>query len=240
MGIKTINLTETDLSQDQKIVYNNALSWLKNKSDKILSIGGVAGSGKGQPLNAVVLTPYGEIRMGDIVPGTQILNPDGTIAKVLFVHELGERDVYKVTFFDGVSTNVTLDHLWLVRIAGKKFKANRKLADGSVCLDRIETTEQLMQRTSHYKDKRRKFIPEIPLSSPVGFNFIFKYDLDPYVLGVLLGDGGLTGKSIKLTSFDTEIIENVESKLGMKIQNKKKRSVYYTKKDKYKTEPDRT
>lgn len=44
------NITEKDLSPDQKIVYNATLKWLSNKSDKLLTIGGFAGVGKSEIL----------------------------------------------------------------------------------------------------------------------------------------------------------------------------------------------
>lgn len=67
-----------------------------------------------QPLDAVVRTPTGSMSMGDVVVGTEVLGPDGTTIKVVAVHPLGEREVFKVTLSNGGSTRCCKDHLWRV------------------------------------------------------------------------------------------------------------------------------
>ena len=58
---------------------------------------------------------------------------------------------------------------------------------------------------THMNGNRQFFIPMI---KPVNFN-PKQIELDPYLLGVLLGDGGLTKSAIRLSSADPEIIEQV-------------------------------
>ncbi|NDD52377.1 hypothetical protein EBZ39_00605 [bacterium] len=50
----------------------------------------------------------------------------------------------------------------------------------------------------------------IPVTEPVHFNARV-LPVDPYLLGVLLGDGGLTQGSIRFSSADPEIVERVDS-----------------------------
>lgn len=72
------------------------------------------GTGKAQPLDALVLTPAGWATMGDMEVGRQVIDPDGGVAEVVGVYPQGEQDIYKVTFTDGSSAECTHDHLWRV------------------------------------------------------------------------------------------------------------------------------
>ena len=80
---------------------------------KELLFGGSAGGGKGSTDSDFILTSTGKILVSDIKIGDEILNPDGTNQTVLDVYPLGEQDIYQITFEDGATCGVTLDHLWL-------------------------------------------------------------------------------------------------------------------------------
>ena len=164
-----------DLSPDQLRVHDAILDWLRNPREQLLTVGGFAGAGKGQPLDSVVMTPFGPKRMGELAVGSQVSNPDGTVAKVLLVHELGIRKVFRVTFSDGASTLVTEDHLWLVKHAGKpRLKAERADMSGALLWGRVETTTQLRKyiatqvcvsrRSRTNTGRTRTYFPLIPLS----------------------------------------------------------------------------
>src|SRR5207248_2582276 len=79
-----------------------------------LLLWGPPGTGKGQPVSATVMTPAGGRRMGELVPGDEVIGANGRAIRVLEVHLLGERDIFKVSFSDGTSLRVTEDHLWEV------------------------------------------------------------------------------------------------------------------------------
>jgi hypothetical protein len=68
--------------------------------------------GKASSHSSKVWTPDGFKLMGDIKKGDYVLTPDGGKAKVLEKYPQGKVDIYKVTFSDGSSTEVTKDHLW--------------------------------------------------------------------------------------------------------------------------------
>jgi len=163
--------------------------------------GGTRGGGKGQSYQALIATPFGFSKMGDLKVGSMLCNPDGTIAKVLQVHELGERDLYRVTFDDGATTEVTDDHLWPYRRTHYKLKADRRDAAGEFCKWVIGTTTTLMQ----YLAKGNKI--RVPLTSPIAYTKSWRYPLniDPYILGLLLGDGYMSSKGVTLLTEDVEI-----------------------------------
>jgi len=145
---------------------------------------------KGQRLSDPVMTPNGWVKMGDLKIDQKITASDGSICKVTGIFPLGERDVYRVTMKDGSFVDCTDDHLWKVCNS----QGNNKILD----------TKSLM------KEKRYFFVPVI--SNPVQFEKEQNLDLDPYFLGVYLGDGHSCSKksSVKITSEDIEIIENIK------------------------------
>ena len=68
-------------------------------------------AGKAQPLNALIYTPTGPKRMGEIHVGDNVLTPSGS-ARVVGVYPQGTREVWRVTFSDGTVVEADADHLW--------------------------------------------------------------------------------------------------------------------------------
>jgi intracellular multiplication protein IcmO len=77
---------------------------------------GTTGSGKPQPVHALVLTPTGWRTMGSLRVGDIVCTPDGGSAAVLDVFEQGEREVWTVRTRDGRKAEATGDHLWRVLV----------------------------------------------------------------------------------------------------------------------------
>jgi len=76
---------------------------------------GEVGSGKAQPLDALVLTPGGFVPMGEIQPGDEVISADGSPTPVTGVYPQGEREVFRVVLSDGKSVECDLEHLWATR-----------------------------------------------------------------------------------------------------------------------------
>lgn len=75
---------------------------------------GEVGSGKAQPLDALVLTPTGFRPMGGIRVGDEVVVPGGEVAPVDGVFPQGERDVWRLVLSDGTSVECDEEHLWIV------------------------------------------------------------------------------------------------------------------------------
>ena len=168
---------------------------------------GGTGSGKAQPHSAKVLTPSGWRTMGDLRVGDDVTTPDGGYAKVQTVHPQGVQPTYKLTFSDGRVTRATGDHIWKVRLKGAW---------------RLRTTEQALAILNGGKHAADALA--IQLIDPVEVAGNNKGDLPihPYALGAFLGDGYLANPdggdgsrhdSIKITSYDPEIIERIREVL---------------------------
>ncbi|HEY8980096.1 MAG TPA: DEAD/DEAH box helicase, partial [Streptomyces sp.] len=79
---------------------------------------GEVGSGKAQPLDALVLTPAGFRPMGGIRHGDEVIVPTGETALVDGVFPQGERDVWRIVLTDGSAVECDDEHLWIVGTAG--------------------------------------------------------------------------------------------------------------------------
>jgi ATP-dependent Zn protease len=152
---------------------------------------GPPGTGKGQPISAEVMTPTGPRRMGDLVPGDYVIGSNGRPTRILEVHLLGERDLYRVEFSDGSSLKVTEDHLWQVHsnYGGTK----------------VRSTADLVDRLYESGHKARYHIPMV---RPVEFEPA-DLPLDPYLLGALLGDGTFR-HHLGFSDADLDVLARVE------------------------------
>ena len=152
------------------------------------------GTGKAQPLSEPVLTPYGWTTMGNIKKGDYVVGADGLPTEVVGVFPQGEKEIVKVTFSDGSWTRATWDHLWTVRGQIK----NRKP------VWEVLTTRQIVDRGIKNSYGQRAFF--VPQARPVQYAGGTDLPLDPYLVGVLLGDGGLSNLSVMLST-DSEIVD---------------------------------
>jgi hypothetical protein len=196
-----------NLSSEQKQVIRGIIDTVGTKP--YVSLGGLAGTGKAQPLDAEIYTPYGPKKMGDIKIGDIISNPDGRGSRVIGVYPQGVKQIFKVKFIDGSETRVCGDHLWKAHISSKTYKT---------CLEedlnsetyQLYTTNELRSFFERNKNSNRKRYPLIPFSKPVEFNFSYKINIDPYLIGIILSDGGISAGSICVTTKDEKILENIK------------------------------
>jgi phosphate starvation-inducible PhoH-like protein len=136
--------------------------------------------GRAQPLTSRVLTPFGFRPIGSLQVGDYVVGSSGRPTAVLGVYPQGRRAVYRFTLSDGSSTRCCGEHLWSVHT-----RDDRRHGRGPRVLETREMIGNL--RAAHY----HRF--EMPrLAGPVAFP-ARDVPLDPYALGLLLGDGCLTG-----------------------------------------------
>jgi phosphate starvation-inducible protein PhoH and related proteins len=135
--------------------------------------------GRAQPLFTKVLTPSGFQSIGDLQVGDEVIGSDGRPTEVLGVYPQGFKEIYRVHTQDGSSTLASGDHLWSVHTRHDKYRGKPV---------RVLSTKEMIGnlRAAHYHRY------ELPLlSAPVNFE-PRPVPLDPYALGLLLGDGCLT------------------------------------------------
>ncbi|MEX1264836.1 MAG: PhoH family protein [Actinomycetota bacterium] len=157
--------------------------------------------GRAQPLDRQVLTPEGFRPLGDLQVGDLVLGSDGRPTPVLGVFPQGRKEVFRLTAQDGASTICSGEHLWAVSTAADR-RAGRQH-----CV--FETREMMGRlRAAH----AHRF--ELPLvSEPVSFE-PREVPMDPYALGLLLGDGCITTATTpSFSTADPELALSLEMAL---------------------------
>lgn len=196
------------------------LSWAVEGSpteDKYMLVAdGSIRSGKEQPLDAKIFTPEGFKLMGDIQVGDYVLDRQGNPTKVLGVFPQGVKDVYRITFHDGSSTECGKHHLWTYTTHkcitnGNYTMFTSTLSDIMSDLDRFKSRPHMNQRAGKYK---------FPIANKINFN-TKDILIDPYLLGLLLGDGcfSYNNSGITFTNDEQEFhdyIEKILPKYSMK------------------------
>jgi phosphate starvation-inducible PhoH-like protein len=165
--------------------------------------------GRAQPTSCRVLTHLGWRAIGDLRPGDYVVGSDGRSTQVLGVYTQGRKEVFQVTATDGASTRCCAEHLWAVWTLDD----SRRGKPARI----VELREMIGNlRRAH----QHRF--ELPvLSAPVLFP-AREVPLDPYALGLLLGDGCLTGKTTpSFATADAELVCYLESSLeGIQVSYK--------------------
>ena len=165
--------------------------------------------GRAQPVFTNVLTPDGWRPIGDLQVGDLVIGSDGEPTPVLGVYPQGEKDVYRVTAQDGAWTLCCGEHLWTVRTASDKRRGKPWRV--------LETREMIGNlRAAH----ARRY--ELPLlTAPVRLPER-EVPLDPYALGLLLGDGCLTGRTTSsFATADPELAAALEELLpGVEVRHR--------------------
>lgn len=154
---------------------------------------GSAGTGKAQPLYSKVLTSNGYISMRDISVGTHVITRKGEIARVTGVYPQGIRPIYEITLQDRTKIRVADNHLNSVYL----YNQHKKMRE-----DFVLTTVELIEAIKTSKYKLRIDTPSVDFESQ-------QVLIDPYLLGVLIGDGSLSN-NFSFSSIENDIIGNVD------------------------------
>ena len=167
-----------------------------------------AGLGKAQPLDALIKVPNGWVKMGDMKVGSEVIAKDGTTTKVIGVFPQGKKEIFKITFADGRSTECCEEHLWTITRTRGHDRNFRETV----------STKQLIEYKQISYIKNRLYI-DLPESEK---NDSVELPIDPYLLGVFLGDGCARHMSPSITTPDEFIVEEIKRLLpkGNKLYTK--------------------
>lgn len=194
------------LSNQQSTAVKRVGDWFKtfdfHSSKPYFELTGYAGSGKAQPLDAIVQTPMGPVPMGSLTVGQEVLGRDGKPTKVKGIFPQGVKDVYRVSFRDGTSTECCKDHLW--NVSSGKDRANDKYKT-------IDLSTMIATGITRPSGDMRY---RIPLNLPVDFDSSSS-SFDPYMIGALLGDGYVKDTVVILVTpwEDFDIVERIKKSL---------------------------
>lgn len=179
-----------------------------------------------QPIDSLVATPKGFVRIGDLKAGDIICDTKGGTQRVNFVLDKGMQPCVEFTLMDGRTVESALSHSWLVNTS----KRGNQRIEAKDIIAYIDAQEG--------KDKKHISRCFISACEPVSVEdkFASERTIHPYLLGCLLGDGWFSENKfyIGFCTNDDEMIENISS-LGYNIKKDQKnpKDLHYEIRDKY-------
>lgn len=155
---------------------------------------GPAGTGKAQPLYSKVLTPNGFINMKDVYIGCEVFTGSGNIGKVSGIYPQGVKHIYEITLQDRTKIRVSDEHLNVVY----RYNEDKKCRENFVL-----TTNELIDYFKKSRFKLRMDTPKVDWNTR-------QLPVDPYLLGVLIGDGSLS-TNFQFSNNEQDVVSKVDS-----------------------------
>ena len=160
--------------------------------------------GKALALDTPIPTPTGWTTMGALQDGDLVLDEHGRPTPVLVVWAVREnRPCYRVVFSDGAEIIADADHEWYAWDKSAR-KAKTRAARPRALPRSVTTAEMAEKVLCPRPDGRTERNWAIPWHDGLGLPEA-SLPVDPYLLGVWLGDGASAGAQI--TTADPEIVE---------------------------------
>jgi hypothetical protein len=145
-----------------------------------------------------VLTPQGWSEIQSLAINDQVIGSSGQPTRVVGVWPQGTRRLFRVSTSDGSSVDCDGNHLWSVMTTAQIHGERRQI---------VLKTEEIKSRGLFQPSGSAKFfLPTI--GGAVKFN-AKQLPLDPYLLGVLLGDGCLSKRGVVEICTQRGIVENL-------------------------------
>lgn len=166
---------------------------------------GPSNHGKAQPVDEPVLTPNGWKPIGSLEVGDLVIGSDGQPTTVLGVYPQGKIETFHVFTDDGGKTRACGEHLWMTTTVKEmnrgRYKRGprpdrKRILTNSEGSGTVKSTSDIIETidAGHY----------IPIPSPWKGAHA-NLPIDPYIMGLLLGDGSFRNSSVRFTSADQEL-----------------------------------
>ncbi|MCC7047192.1 MAG: hypothetical protein IT562_10805 [Alphaproteobacteria bacterium] len=181
----------------------------------------IAGNQNGKELrvDCPVLTPDGWVEIGRLAVGDPVIAGDGSVTTVTGIYPQGIKPLVEIEFCYGQKIVAGYEHLWKVlppharfRRRSETFREGGEKRTREVPNERHGTWEvwpTAAMRAKHGDEPPPKYRFATPAVGAVLFT-PRDVPMDPYLVGVLLGDGALT-QGLRLSSADVEIVRQVEA-----------------------------
>lgn len=141
------------------------------------------GDWKGLPLDTEIPTLEGWSTIAELKEGDTIFDKNGKPTRIIHKSSIHLNPCYKITFDNGDSIIADHEHKWEINFRKSK---NKTYPEGMYPC--VMTTEEIFNYLNNLEQRRSDLIPKVlnpkPLDLPEKHLLI-----DPYVLGVWLGDG---------------------------------------------------
>ena len=179
------------------------------------------GLGKGVLLNTYILTPYNKKMIKDLAVGDEVVGKNGLPTKVTGIFPQGFKKTYRITFNDGYFIDCDNSHLWAVSSTnnGENTKSRRtqyevlsveQMLDENLYLEKKGigyNSSRTYKFKTYYKKPNGDSRWQIPIVEPIQFKNNDILPIDPYLLGVLLGDGCFYKKYVSIEVLKNDFFE---------------------------------
>jgi|GEM_PF-1004681 len=172
-------------------------------------------SAKRQPLTANLMTPNGYTKLGKLKVGDKVIGSNGKATDIIFMSPIVKRPIYEIRTEDGRSTECDSEHLWTVRKM-TNVKTKYETISTQEILDKGLFYDRLPDKRNGKKYKEYKFA--LDTVKPVELKEK-ELTIEPYFLGVWLGDG--SSADVRITNIEPEIehyLEEYANKLNLKYK----------------------
>lgn len=147
--------------------------------------------------NSLLYTLDGEVCIKDIKVGNQIYGNDGKLTKVVDKIDPGIVDIYEFELSDGRKVKSSSNHIW--KVYNTYLNKWEELTT-----DKIRDSYFYAKFDKRYNKQIKSLVYSLPVNSPIEYREKI-LNIDPYYMGLWLGDGSSTSNSI--FSIDDEIID---------------------------------
>lgn len=167
-------------------VYDQAIGGGLRKS----TVNVIAARPKALRHGSLVYTPNGPVKIENVELGDVVLHPIRGATTVTAIWPHYNIDIYRIYFRDGDTVDCCEDHIWHV----KKTYGNSR--------EELKTTKELINDLTYGTYGKYKW--NVPLPKITEFN---EQDIiiDPYAMGILLGDGSVSNNTCVYHTMDNEI-----------------------------------
>ena len=179
------------------------------------------GVGKAAPNSTIIPTPNGLKTIGEIQVGDYLFDAFGNPTLVKAVYPQGKKEVWEITFKDGRKAKCCEEHLWSYCTEGqrKEQKLNRKFY--------TKTLKEINKMQLYREGHGYKIL--VPMQKAVKYPFK-QYYVDPYIFGLLLGDGSFrynkNKKSLMFSSADDELPKYIAKTMNWNVKQYNNHSEY--------------
>ena len=181
---------------------------------------------KALSLDTPIPTPDGWKEMRDISVGDYVFGKNGNPTMVIGESEIFNKPMYLVTFEDGEQIKASCDHIWTVQTKTSRNTAKRnshhigngKIYRASGWYD--TTTEEMADDFARVRNdgKGTEYKYRVPMNGAVQYAEK-ELLINPYLLGVWLGDGTSTATNITVSDLDAEeMMRNVSGASGYSVE----------------------
>ena len=203
------------VTKDKRMAVAGQIDLLVKKGNKI-----TIADWKGLPLDTEIPTLNGWSTMENLKVGDTVFDKDGKQCKVIVKSKVHYNPCYKIHFSKDISIIADEEHRWLINFSthpNTKYKGQLR--------SEIMTTKELYEYLQTYNPKNQYQIPKIYINKELELDEK-ELPIDPYVLGLWLGDGtaesGRITQELNTTSWD--IIKSKGFELGENSEHRDKKA----------------